>query len=530
MATRALHKQAHLGIMIIVALISINCGSASFESSSDSSASSTSVVAGNISALTLSENSSTEITLADVEDDEDIMLVLYSYNSSSSATGVQLGTSAPDVSSQFLGKANLEEDITQDFHQQIRSLESNISDDAAIASEGKSSFLKYATSVGSTKSFKVLSSLSSTSSYDTITAELRYTTSHFEFYVDTRNEDAINDDDLEELADNFEVTQLQNLFGTESDVDSNGKFAVLFTQAVNELGASAGGIVTGFFYAVDLFDDSQYSVSNEMEVFYTLVPDEDGDHGTALTKSFCMSNIYPTVLPHEFQHMINFNQHYFLNSSSSEESWLNEGLSHLAEDISSIDSTGYITETSIENPSRVSSYLSNVADTCFSCGSSLSQRGGTYLFLRYIYEQAEIGNLSNVHDGADLIDLLLDTDKTGLDNVATALYGDSADEEDLQEVMGQFSLAVYLSNTGTTSNSKYNFKGINLRSTQDDNRSTTLSGPNEHSISSLNFTDTLSGLSMMYLNISGQDINDNGGSLTITVGSDGLMGGYVIRD
>jgi hypothetical protein len=530
MASRAFHKQTQLGIMIIVALISINCGSASLESSSGSSTSSTSVVSENISALTLAENSSTDITLSDVDDDEDIMLVLYSYNSSSSATGVQLGTSAPDVSSQFLGKANLDEDITKDFHQQIRSLERNISDDAEIASANQSAFLKYATSVGSTKTFKVLSSLSSTSSYDTITAELRYTTSHFEFYVDTRNEDDLDDADLEELANDFEVSALQNLFGEESDVDGNGKFAVLFSQTVNELGASAGGIVTGFFYAVDLFDDAQYSVSNEMEIFYTLVPDENGDHGTTLTKSFCMSNIYPTVLPHELQHMINFNQHYFLNSSSSEESWLNEGLSHLAEDISSIDATGYMAQTSIENPSRVSSYLSNVEDICFSCGSSLSQRGGTYLFLRYLYEQAEIGNLNNVNDGADLIELLLDTNEIGLDNLTTALYGSSGDEDDLQEVMGQFSLAVYLSNTGTTTNSKYNFSGINLRSTQDDNRSTILSGPNTQDVTSLSFTDTLSGLSMMYLNILGQDINDNGGSLTITVGSDGLMGGYVIRD
>jgi hypothetical protein len=225
--------------------------------------------------------------------------------------------------------------------------------------------------------------------------------------------------------------------------------------------------------------------------------------------------------------MISFNWHYFINDGSAEESWLNEGLSHLAEDITSLDSNNYMTETGNENPSRVASYLSNISNTCFSCSSSLNARGGIYLFLRYVYEQAKLGNIAGI-DHESLIENLLNTDERGMDNLIHTVFGEDGTEEDLGALVGQFALAVYLSNSGAD-DSQYNFEGINLRDIADDGRSTRLNGPAIQTVDSTSFTDTLQGLSVSYLQISGATINANGGKLNFSF-SNNNMGGFIIRE
>lgn len=531
-------RQALLYLTIVGLSIWItSCGGASITSSSstssttETSSSDTGSASGEVSLSQVStmtfENGSAQTTLS-VADDDEVVVVVYSYNSSSSSDSFQVGsTSASESLTQFSVSEEDDHDITEDFHNQLRELEADIDDDAEEAFEPSSS-VSYAVSVGSEQTFKVLNSYSSSTSYDTVTATLRVSTSTFDLYVDNRNEDSISDAQLQTIADNFADDEVRTLYGTESDVNSDGKFQVLFTQTVNELGASAGGMVTGFFYAIDLFDDASYSISNEREIFYTLVPDPTGEFGFSLSENFANTNIYPTVLPHEYQHMISFNQHYFVNGGSAESSWLNEALSHLAEDVTELDSSGYMDSTSLENPSRVSSYLSSVDSTCFFCGSSLKQRGGSYLFVRYLYEQAELGNLSGVSSGAALIDALLDTSNRGTTNITQAIFGTSSDS-DLAALMGLYSLALYLDGAGIVTDDRFAFSGIDLRGVQDDNRGTSLSGPATQTVSSLPFTDSLSGNSISYLVISGSVINANNGVLELTVDSDAEIGAYVIE-
>lgn len=227
--------------------------------------------------------------------------------------------------------------------------------------------------------------------------------------------------------------------------------------------------------------------------------------------------------------MINYNMHVNENDGSTEASWLNESLSHLVEDIYETNDNDYMLYSGDENPARVDYYLNNIDSTCFVCGTALGQRGGGYLFLRYLYEQAENGEFANVSDGAALITSLLDTDETGIDNVVNAVYGSTGTDDDFFDLMGLYTLAVYLSNTGITSDSKYNFDGINLRATQDDNRSTVLTGPETFELSDLSFTDALIGNSVLYILIDGSLIVENDNSLSLTVGSSTVdMRGYVV--
>lgn len=546
-------------VLVAVTVVLIHCGggvigsagtsSSAASSSTGSTSVSSEVVGGSVSELTTDSNG-LMVDLSDVSESENVMLLLYSYNSSSTIQGFQVSSEA--VSEKFLGSGDTDENVTGDdgpsedagteiegaidltgaFHDLLRGEEKAINSDAIVASPSavESTDLRYATT-STQKTFKVLNSFSNSSSYETVTATLRYSNDIFEFYVDDRDADTLSDDDLSQLADGFTavIPKERQIFGNESDVNGDGKFAVLFTEVVNKLGGSAGGIVTGFFYAVDLFDTSQYSMSNEMEMYYTFVPDPNGDHGSTISQSFALTNILPGVLPHEYQHMINFNEHYFLNGGSAEIGWLNEGLSHLAEDIHSIDADDYMTTTGLENPARVASYLNSVSNICFSCGTSLSQRGGSYLFLRYLYEQAQNGALQGVTSGNDFLGKLLDTNERGITNVVHAAIGSGAVDADFKSLVGPFSLALYLSNTGLTTSSQLNLSGINLRSIQDDNRGTVLSGPALQTVSSLPFTDTLTGNGVTYLQLSGSTIKDAGGVLHFNLDAGADFGGYVIR-
>lgn len=531
-------RQALMYLVIVGLSIWItSCGGASLTSSGSSSSSSGTtsssgtgssgdVSLSQVSTLTF-ENGTAQATL-DIEDSESVVVVVYSYNSSSSSDSFQLGSeSATSSLNQFSISEDDDADLTEDFHNHLRALESDIDEEPEDLA-GPSASLSYAVSVGQEQTFKVLNSYSSSTSYDTVTATLRVSTSTFDIYVDNRNEDSLTDDQLQDLADGFEDDEVRALYGNASDVNGDGKFDILFTQTVNELGASAGGMVTGFFYAIDLFDDATYSISNEREIFYSLVPDPTGEFGYSLSTNFALTNIYPTVMPHEYQHMISFNEHYFENSGSAEASWLNEALSHLAEDITELNSSDFMASTSLENPSRISSYLASVDSTCFFCGSSLKQRGGSYLFIRYLYEQAELGNLDQVSSGAELIGALLDTSNRGTTNITQAVFG-SSDDSDLASLMGLYSLAVYLDGTGIVTDDRFEFSGIDLRGEQDDNRGTSLTGPATQTVSSLPYTDSLSGNAISYLVISGSVINANGGVLELTVDSDAEMGAYVIE-
>lgn len=529
--------------VILTSLLTTGCGnlatlgSAASPDDSDAVSGSTSSKV-NLGSITYLDGNyaNTEIIFDNLSDDENVVVALYSFDPDNNTTGFGIAGSEPAASnSAYLTSENEDEngddeiDITEEFHKYLIDEAMDLDENARLENLARSSsqYLTAHLSAGSQKQFNVLNSYSSTESYDRVTATLRLETDEFEFYVDNRNADSLDDGDLVELADGFMNSEVSHLYGEESDVNGDGKFAVLFTQTVNSMANSNTSMVTGFFFAKDVFSSATYSNSNEMEIFYTVVPDEDGDFGPALTKEFSLSNILPSVLPHEYQHMISFNSHYFINDGSAEESWLNEGLSHLAEDIASLDSENYMDKTGDENPSRVAYYLNNISNTCFSCSSSINARGGVYLFLRYVYEQAKLGNIAGV-DHESLIENLLDTNERGVDNLIDTLFGVDGTEEDLGALMGQFALAVYLSNSGV-GDSQHNFNGINLRATADDGRNTNLNGPAIQTVDSLSFTDTLQGLSVSYVQVSGATINANGGMLNFSF-SNNNMAGYIIRE
>lgn len=479
-----------------------------------------------IVSISFDENNEAVIQFTDVEEDDRYLIALYS-SETNDEVDIAYSVSPSDTSSSFTTQALQSTENNHDFHNTLRNLESQFPEQEPFFNKILSN-VKVAT-VGQTRTFKVLADLTDTRVLTTVTAELRIATDNLLVYVDVRNENALSDQELEEVILPFDdiINFERELFGEESDVNADGLVTVLMTQAVNELGSLSGGIISGYFYGADLYSEEIFESSNEMEIIYTLVPDPTGSFGSAVSKSFSMSNILPSVLPHELQHMINYNQHVFVNEGSSEESFLNEGLSHLAEDIYSIQN-GYMESTGVENPSRVSLYLNSTEQTCITCGSNIVQRGGSYLLMRYLYEQAQNGRFSDVTDGADLISNLINTNKTGIENITQATLG-SQDEDDFDTLFSDFIMAVYLSQTTLTSDNRYHFEGIDLRAEQGDNRGTTLDGPEIELATGLEGSGVLNASGVTYLYVTGEDILENDSLCQISIDNSASVGGFILK-
>jgi Bacterial Ig-like domain (group 2) len=123
-------------------------------------------------------------------------------------------------------------------------------------------------------------------------------------------------------------------FGAPTDIDGNGRVAILFTPGVNAIPGPPGGYVLGLQASRDLIPVASCAGSNEGEMFYMPVPDPSSTINGNYTSKSTLSNTVLTTLVHEFQHLINAGRRIYVNNASSlEEVWLNEGLSHIAEEL-----------------------------------------------------------------------------------------------------------------------------------------------------------------------------------------------------
>jgi hypothetical protein len=123
-------------------------------------------------------------------------------------------------------------------------------------------------------------------------------------------------------------------FGNPTDIDANGRVAILFTPSVNSIPAPPGAVVGGLFAGRDLEPVATCVASNEGEMFYMPVPDPNQTiNGNYADKTEVGRAILPTLV-HEFQHLINAGRRQYINHApTAEEIWLNEGLSHIAEEL-----------------------------------------------------------------------------------------------------------------------------------------------------------------------------------------------------
>ena len=237
-------------------------------------------------------------------------------------------------------------------------------------------------------------------------------------------------------------------FGQPTDIDHNGRIVIFFTKEVNKLTPrNSDGVIGGFFIERDLFPQTDTpgfqgcAGSNVGEMFYVLAPDSAGVFSVPHDDSDILIET-PGTLAHEFQHLINAGRRLYVNNADPdhivEDVWLNEGLSHIAEELlyyrvsglaprqnisasvlgatqSSVDD---FNNYQIENFGRYETFLGMPAQTSVYAGNdNLETRGATWNLLRYLADHR------NATD-ADTWQKLVNTTLTGQDNLANVFGPD----------------------------------------------------------------------------------------------------------
>jgi hypothetical protein len=202
-------------------------------------------------------------------------------------------------------------------------------------------------------------------------------------------------------------------FGAPTNVGGQGKIILFYTRAVNALTpALASFTIGGFFFARDLYPKvargglAACAGSNEAELFYLLVPDPNGTiNGNKRTKDE-VTLLNTTTIAHEFQHLINAGRRLYVTPGavSTEETWLDEGLSHIAEELlywrvlgvgsrqnlglsdigGSTARSDLFRNYASQNFSRFYQFLTNPeVNSPYAPNDSLATRGAIWTFLRF---------------------------------------------------------------------------------------------------------------------------------------------------
>ena len=192
--------------------------------------------------------------------------------------------------------------------------------------------------------------------YFPITATLQLKTSHAYFYVEEGQE--LPPERLQEAGETFEreiYPAVRGYFGGEADRGADGDSHITILNA-NLPGSP------GYFSSADEYPSSVNPYSNERAMIYI-----------NMRLTTVGSKRYYSILAHEFQHMIHWNQ------DRGEDTWVNEGLSELAVKLAGFTPTGSESYF-IANPDTQLNVWA--ADS----SAALPHYGAAYLFLSYLAE------------------------------------------------------------------------------------------------------------------------------------------------
>ncbi len=390
------------------------------------------------------------------------LVVALSANGQETPHGVQGSFSLSATTDSFLPdqlplrSATLEpEDAPAAFHAMLRAREREIATRPGIAfSRLPPARLIVPPTIGSTRTFKVCKT-ATCSAFVAVSTTARYVGSRSAIFLDdTVPAGGFNDTEIQTLGALFDQ-QLYPIdttaFGRESDLDGNGVVAIVLTDQINALSPNCQQthqVILGYFFGLDL--DVTDPNSNQGEVFYGAVPDQ-----SCYNKLLMQKHLAPTAI-HEFQHMISFNRHVLLGGGTPEETWLNEGLSHFAEELggrqvpdSFCVNANCLNQFAASNLSNGFDYLlqpvtSYLVEPGTSSGT-LRERGANWLFVRWLMDRSTTDSVL----GTDLSRRLEGADQsggltvTGASNVTLAAQAFDPGAT-FAQLVGEWHLANYL--------------------------------------------------------------------------------------
>lgn len=283
--------------------------------------------------------------------------------------------------------------------------------------------------------------------YDLVTADLRYAGSRCLVYADVDTlSDPVNNLDtahyrqLGQAFDNSIDATNVSYFGAYSDVDNNGRVIILITPVVNRLTPpGSGGFIAGFFLAIDLYSPPQVPVgtTNHAEIVYLLASDPGAVWGNAFPVAFTANENMGTTV-HEHEHLISFSQRIFNQGGVTQETWLEEGMAHMAEDLNGRHDA---------NKARADLYLQDPGAISLEHATApLSQRGGIYLLLRLLADRY----------GTGIFKEIVQSTCSGRECIQ------SVTGQDFYDLVAEFLAALYLEGKGITADPRFDFTSINL--------------------------------------------------------------------
>jgi hypothetical protein len=273
--------------------------------------------------------------------------------------------------------------------------------------------------VGSTVEYNVAISCTAE---DMRTGQVMYISDHAVVVADVENPAGFLAEDYLHFALTFDTLihpVAVRHFGAPSDVDGNGRTIIFFTRAVNERTPRGSATYTAaLFWAGDLFPAVTTSrleacpAGNQAEIFYVAIPDPNGLIGPTVSLSRLRLDI-PHILGHEYQHLINAARRLYVNDATVfEQVWLNEGLSHIAEEllfyeVSGLQPRANITAALLEqtpggdvaferfmrsNMINFTRFLTRPDTASLMGADNLATRGAAWSFLRYASDRRQAGD------------------------------------------------------------------------------------------------------------------------------------------
>ncbi|MGH7614373.1 MAG: hypothetical protein ACREMW_10095 [Gemmatimonadales bacterium] len=255
--------------------------------------------------------------------------------------------------------------------------------------------------VGDVRSFSVCATVTC-SSFQAVTATAKTVSGHAAIFLDNAAPaGGLTQAGLDSLGALFDARLYAldtTAFGRESDIDVNTVVIILMTNVVNRLvtqqQCTTQGFVAGFFFGADI--DPAFAMDprvNHGEVFYSMVADPNATLSCAHSPSQ-LQRIVPVTFVHEFHHMISYNQHVLVRGGEPQDLWLDEGMSHFAEELAGrsflpADQTSFSNYV-IGNLLNAYKYLDSTSThfLVFSSGiGTLAERGAAWLFVRYITDR-----------------------------------------------------------------------------------------------------------------------------------------------
>ncbi|MCA9739783.1 MAG: hypothetical protein R3E98_14860 [Gemmatimonadota bacterium] len=267
--------------------------------------------------------------------------------------------------------------------------------------------------------------------------------------------------DFQAFAQEFDALiepTVTGLFGAPTDLDDNQRIVLFFTRGVNEKTPFGGaGVVAGFFWGGDLFPRTDTGrlqgcpSSNLAEVLYLAVPEPNGEVSGNRLSVDLLREVTPSTMGHELQHLINASRRIHISQADRfEESWMNEGLSFIAEealfyaasglapamnlDTTQVTGSSRVREAfnryAVDNLGRYNLYMQAPSTSSPVATDRLTTRGAAWSFLRYAADRDPRPDDAFFRD-------LANATGAGLDNLEARIG------EDPVEWMADWAVSVY---------------------------------------------------------------------------------------